>query len=328
MGLRNFRRRRRSILSTFGATDYSPSSAALNRDPFDPPAGAKLRLKQLLLGLVLNIKPVLKILNSFAEAYVGGSRGGVQRLGYEFAKCYGEKSGAKCLDQFSASTAGNPEDVFAVNGNTYTTSVLQYYMLYAYCCQYMKFDSIRTIMELGCGSGKQIEVIRALHPHLCFYLFDIPPQLYVCEQYLAAVFPGSVVSYRETREMAELPEPQEGKIHLFGTWKLPDLERSQWDLFWNSASFQEMEPDLVLNYLSFVNRLTRQYVFLQENMRGMKQARRKGEFGVLDPTTLEHYNQGLPGFETVDISDSVDLWHMRGLIEARSYTSSFWRRRR
>jgi putative sugar O-methyltransferase len=131
MGLRNFRRRRRTILSTFGATDYSPSSAALNRDPFDPPASAKLRLKQLLLGLVFNIKPALRILNSLVEAYVGGSRGGVQRLCYEFAKCYGEKSGARSLDQLSASTVGNPEDVFTANGNTYTTSVLQYYILYA-----------------------------------------------------------------------------------------------------------------------------------------------------------------------------------------------------
>jgi putative sugar O-methyltransferase len=286
-----------------------------------------LRLKQLLLGLVFNIKPALRILNSLVEAYVGGSRGGVQRLCYEFAKCYGEKSGARSLDQLSASTVGNPEDVFTANGNTYTTSVLQYYILYAYCCQYMKFDSIRTIMELGCGSGKQIEVMRTLHPHLCFYLFDIPPQLYVCEQYLSAVFPGSVVSYRETREMAELTEPREGKIYLFGTWKLPDLERAHWDLFWNSASFQEMEPDLVLNYLSFVNRLTREYVFLQENMRGMKQAHRKGEFGVLQATTLEHYNQGLPAFETVDMSDSVDLWQMRGLHAAPPYTRSFWRRR-
>ena len=39
-------------------------------------------------------------------------------------------------------------------------------------------------MELGSGSGKQVEVVAKLHPNVCYFLFDMPPQLYLCEPFL------------------------------------------------------------------------------------------------------------------------------------------------
>jgi putative sugar O-methyltransferase len=65
-------------------------------------------------------------------------------------------------------------------------------------------------------------------------------------------------------------------IFVFGNWKLPELKDFSYDLFWNSASFQEMEPDVVLNYLSYVNRQTKKYVFLNEMMKCTKVAAARG----------------------------------------------------
>lgn len=144
-----------------------------------------------------------------------------------------------------------------------------------------------------------MEVLKKLHPELCFYLFDIPPQLYVCEQYLKAVFPGCVVSYRDTRDLIT-PPVEPGKIFIWGNWKFPILEQVQIDLFWNSASFQEMEPDVVANYLKYVNNQAKR-VFLMEVMGGQKVAKKRGDHGVLKQTTLKNYLEGLSNLKLVDL---------------------------
>ena len=135
-----------------------------------------------------------------------------------------------------------------------------------------------------------------------------------------------MVSYRETRELRDIRRPEPGSIYMFGTAKLPELEDLRCDLFWNAASFQEMEPDLVLNYLGFVNRQTRRHVFLQENMHGMHQAARPGEHGVLQRTTMEHYRQGLPDFDLVDLREAIDLQRLRTSSKSL-YSFSLWHRK-
>ena len=226
---------------------------------------------------------------------------------YEFAKCYGELNGAKSLECFEGSLFGNPENFFHINQKLYTISLLDYYVRYAYCCKFFDFDSINSILEIGSGSGKQIEVIKKLHPKITFYVLDIPPQLYVCEQYLSSIFPDSVVSYRKTRDMKKIPDESEGKIFIIGNWKISEIENLTYELFWNTVSFQEMEPDVVLNYLKFVNQQSTKFVFLNEMLEGKEIASGKGKYGVFKQTNLEHYKKGLKSFELVDTSKVIRL---------------------
>jgi putative sugar O-methyltransferase len=226
-------------------------------------------------------------------------------LCYEFAKCYGELNGAKSIENFDGSLSGNPENYFYVNGHLYTSSLLDYYIRYAYCCKFLNFDSIDSLLEIGTGSGKQVEIIKKLHPNITFYVLDIPPQLYLSEQYLSKIFPDSVISYKKTRKMTKIPNEREGKIFILGNWKISQIENLKYDLFWNAVSFQEMEPDVVLNYLQFVNRQTRKYVFLYENLKGKEVASVKGNHGVLNQTNLDHYKNGLKDFEIKNSSKVI-----------------------
>jgi len=171
---------------------------------------------------------------------------------FETAAEYGRSVGAKPLSAFSISPVGNPGDAFEMQGNLYTSIALNFYMRYAYVSQFVDFDAIQTIVEIGPGSGLQTEVLHKLHPHLTTYLFDIPPQSYVCNQYLKAVFKGRVVPIEKTAQLNELPSAEAGKIHLFNSWQVPLVAGTPIDLFWNAASFNEMQPDLVGNYLSFI----------------------------------------------------------------------------
>jgi putative sugar O-methyltransferase len=195
LGLHDFRKRKNSVLSSFGATDLSHSLGYIdlfksrmlyNHITVKIPLWLRfLSLQNILLNKIFPISGTYEI-----EEF--------EQLFYEFAHIYGEKVGAKSIDEFEASLVGNPEHILKIDKKVYTMSLLSFYLNYVYCCKYINFDDVKIIVELGSGSGKQIEVIKKLHPDICFLLFDIPPQLYVCEQYLSSVFPDDVVSYKDT----------------------------------------------------------------------------------------------------------------------------------
>lgn len=313
LGLHDFRRRHSLNFVKFGATDLEPYNIFLNL----PPTYLTLRILQLNLRASLKLRKILARLSNHVFD--------VNLSLYHRAKSYGEKNGARPISEFEASPDGNPENLFDVNGKMYTVSLLDYYVQYAYCCRFMNFDSIKSTMELGCGSGKQAEVIKKLHPHMCFYLSDLPHALYICEKYLASLFPESVVSYRQTRLMKRIPEAKEGKIFIIGNWKIPEFENLNYDLFWNSDSLDQMEPEIVLNYLKYVNQQSTKYVFLNERLtKGVHRTAKKGEQGVLKQTKLEHYKQGLSNFRLVDMSMR---FQMPKILPWTSYEFSFWKRK-
>lgn len=172
---------------------------------------------------------------------------------FQLASAYGAVRGARPLLNLSVSIAGNPGDAFSVSGNTYTTLALNFYIRYAYVCQFVDFDQIDTIVEIGPGSGLQTEILHKLHPHLRSYIFDIPPQSYICSQYLQSALPGKVRGLRDTLDARELPALDKGQVAVMNSWQVPLCANGDIDLFWNAASFNEMEPDIVANYLSFVS---------------------------------------------------------------------------
>ena len=170
------------------------------------------------------------------------------------------------------------------------------------------------------------EVISKLHPHIRYVDVDIPPQIYIAERYLSACFERKVVGYRETKQQDELiPESHDGK-HLFTLcpWQLPKLA-GNYDLFINSASFQEMEPPVVQNYARHLDRLVTRYGYIRAMPKGAALAPRKGKRGVLEKTTLEHYLEFFDRFELVDEADAEVLPNLPGTLDA--YRDFFFRKR-
>jgi putative sugar O-methyltransferase len=322
IGLHDYRRRRGSILSSFGATDLRPTVAC---DLYKSRVFNNRYTRRLphwrwiceTLSALLNRPANDPVKLDIYDCAIDD----LKFAAYTLARLYGERVGARPIEALSCSLAGNPEDILEVDGRVYTFRSLYYYMRYAYCCQFIDFDKIKVIVELGSGSGKQVEVTRKLHPDINFLIFDIPPQLYVCEQFLKRVFPDSVVSYTVTRENAYRWQPSSGSIAVFGSWHFPLLADMQVDLFWNAVSFQEMEPEVVASYLQYVNTCA-DVVFLQQRMEGKEVAERPGAGGVLKQTKLSDYKRGLSNFDLVDLSAC-----MRPLGLLAQHEDSFWRRK-
>lgn len=301
-GLTDFRRQSDAVFRSYGAVDFVR--------PISSVRISQSRLLSLPTRMVPGMRSLAGRMDGFLNRYVqnidGGDWESYVKSGYHFAASYAQGTYAKPVSSFSVSRVGNPPGLVSIDGRLYSRQHLQYYLQYAFVARHLDFDRIETVAEIGSGMGRQTEIIAQLHPNLAHLLFDIPPQLYVAEQYLSAVFPGHVVSYRTTRDWKDLSGIRPGMIHIFGSWQVPMLSSRKTDLFWNSASFHEMEPDVVRNYLSFVDRSS-DWAYLSENLAGGVKAKKPGDYGILETTTFEHYCSSLPSFELVERAPALRI---------------------
>lgn len=297
-GLTKFRRRRGSLLGTFGGDDLpwgyhrrTPSDWAhplnwvvksLCHRLADAPPGllAKLRDYLFQVGTGFDSQDLFRI--------------SVDACRYEAAASKGPK-----LEDWSPPRQGDPEVSYPYRDKLYTFADLYYFHLYALSRRWIDFDSLGTMAELGSGAGRHLQLVHALHPKLTLLAFDIPPQIYVAEQWAKSSFPEDVISYRETRTWTEIPELPPGKIVFLAASKLEELKGWSWDLFWSSASLQEMEPDVVANYLAHTIPATRSWAFLHQVMAGKEVDAEGVGHGVREATTLAHYQAGLADLEVL-----------------------------
>lgn len=245
------------------------------------------------------------------------------RLSFAYSILAASKTNARSLMDVQPSLYGNPEAVFEHEGKKYPFSFLKYYMHYVYCSRFVDFGKLKRVVELGSGGGQQAEVLKKYHPDLTILLFDIPPQGYVCEQYLKKSFPGQVESYRSTREISSLDELAEGKIHILGAWQMPLLSDYHHDLFISCTSLAEMEPHVVRNYLGFINK-SASGVYLAQYFYGKAMARRKGLPGVMKSTVFKDYDEALNQFNLIDRSPlNSQVGEERG---EKVTEEAFWKR--
>jgi putative sugar O-methyltransferase len=322
VGLTTFRsdkRTKKGNFSSFGATDLVP------------PVGEFKPINLLLARGAGRITGLGRALTSasyrLSRLLVAPTvdRVKVSRLQFEFVRRQGETAGAKPLEELCVSTAGAPEDLFQVDGNLYTTSMLYYYLRYVYLSRFLDLEDVSIMVELGPGSGKQAEILHKMYPKMTIYLFDIPPEIYITEQYLkAALGEEKVLGYRETRSLSGSENLDPG-IVILPSWKFPMLQGKDVDLFWSMSTFQVMEPAQVKHFLGIVNETT-SHVYLMQAMEGHQVARRRGQHGVSERITLDHYRQHLKDFELVHAE--TPLLPDSGRMEAMAYMEAYWTKKR
>lgn len=105
------------------------------------------------------------------------------------------------LSQIEDAGFGSPDIIQSFNGRQYTISFLRYFFQYLQMAKLLDFNELHSIVEVGGGYGGLAEVILKLHPHITYVGIEIPPQSYISQQYLTAVFPGKTLNYSETRNM-------------------------------------------------------------------------------------------------------------------------------
>lgn len=245
----------------------------------------------------------------------------IGEMAYRHCELLGALTNAKPISSIEMSMFGNPADVVTVDGRRYSINFLTYYVRYCFAHQHIGFRGDEIIVELGSGSGRQIELLKKLYPGLTVLCFDLPAQMFLGQRYLSeALGSDAVVGTDVTLSWKDLSRLEKGRVYCFGNWQIPMVSALDFDVFWNAASFGEMEPGVVQRYLSYITGLTR-WVYLLQARQGKETA---GKIHVESKTTFEDYDRFLPGYDLVAEHDSYDA-HRR-VTHTGGYFEAVWKR--
>lgn len=188
------------------------------------------------------------------------------------------------FDLVSESSYGGGER-FNFDGLDYSYSMLNYMRALNLLKKHVDTSKLSSCLEIGGGYGTLGEIILKAQEGSIYVNVDIPPVAAVSTWYLSKVFgEENVLSYSDSREMASLDlDELRGKYKaiVLCPWQLP-LLKGEFDLFANFMSFQEMEPDVVRNYISLVQPLIGGHALIRNSALGKKTAKKAGDIGVFD----------------------------------------------
>ena len=247
----------------------------------------------------------------------------IREMAYKHCEFQGELAKAQSISSIEASDFGNPQDLFLANGKKYTMKFLNFYVRYCFAQIHLELKGDETIVELGSGSGFQVEILKKMYPNLTILCFDLPAQLYLCEKYLTNVFSDEIIQGSEKNlELKDLSSLKKGGIYMFGNWQFPILKNFKFDVFWNAASFGEMEPNIVANYLDYVKGNCAG-LYLMQARNGKESSQ---ESGVVKPIIFEDYKELIGnGYDLVKDEDAYDA-HRR-VSQTGGYFQAVWKRR-
>jgi putative sugar O-methyltransferase len=113
------------------------------------------------------------------------------------------------------------------------------------------------VLELGAGYGRDAWAMLATKRDFKYVIVDIPPALWVAENYLRRQFPGRrIFGYREFASFADIEsEFRECDIAFFLSTQIASLPDGLADLAVNISSLHEMRPEQIAFYFSQFDRL-------------------------------------------------------------------------
>ncbi len=129
-------------------------------------------------------------------------------------------------------------------------------------------DEQGTVLELGGGYGRNAFVILKLRPRVRYVAVDIPPALWVAQEYLSRLFPSrSIFRYREFKAFEEVADKyaQSDLIFLLSS-QLAALPAGSIDLILNISSLHEMRKEQIDYYFREFDRVLKPggHVYIKE----------------------------------------------------------------
>ncbi|WP_417682581.1 putative sugar O-methyltransferase [Roseibium sp.] len=202
------------------------------------------------------------------------------------------------LMEFSESAAGNPREHFSFNGRQYSRSALNYLIALTFLAQFADLERCHTFLEIGGGFGTLGEILtKTREPGTYRFIdVDIPPTCEFADYYLGEAcraterMTSTEASGTDHHPIGNLPP-----LTVLPNWQIEALS-GQIDVFVNFFSFQEMEPEVVANYLGHVDRLEPKWILLRNMREGKQQRTDDNPVGVATPIRGAFYAEQLPNY--------------------------------
>lgn len=189
------------------------------------------------------------------------------------------------LEGFGESAVGNPWQHYPLVPGSDVRHARPYlnYLLCLTALSRHVDEPPSSFLEIGGGYGSLGEIVLARDPEARYVNLDIPPLVVVASYYLTQLFgEDRILDYGDlVAPNGAIDIPQSGCIP---NWRLPDV-KGPFDVFVNSYSFQEMEPDVVEHYVEKVSEIGPKYVVSLNSMKGKPKKADGHAIGVVDPVT-------------------------------------------
>jgi len=154
--------------------------------------------------------------------------------------------------------AGAPQECIEIKGVKISINYITHLLRIYNFSKEIDLSSVRSVFEVGGGYGANAHLLLHLYPNIKKYLYlDIPPIVYIATQYLKHFYPSETIDYLATRgeDRISFKDNDERQILAVCPWQIENVECNI-DLFYNSASFQEMEQEAIYNYLRFADKFS------------------------------------------------------------------------
>jgi putative sugar O-methyltransferase len=243
---------------------------------------------------------------------------------YRVLKAADDPSRLPHLHRFSESEEGEPTGQFRLEGRCFSRSSMNYLLGLAFLKRFSGTDYPRVVLEVGGGFGSLGEVLASSAiPGWKYIDVDIPPTSFVAEWYLGRVLgDGRVSGWSQTRDAVSLQIGALRQVAVLNSWQMERLQ-GEVDLFVNFISFQEMEPEIVQNYLDQATRLEARWILLRNLKEGKPKWVAGQQHGVRVPVTGDDYVRMLPDYELIERSTlpfghrTVDGFHSEVMLLRR-----------
>jgi putative sugar O-methyltransferase len=157
---------------------------------------------------------------------------------------------------------GNPPGI-RLDGRVITQDLMNSYLDYETVRRCCDLENLRVVLELGAGYGRSAHYILTHHPQLAYVVLDIPPALYICQRYLAEVFPDKpVLEFSPANSREAIAAAIEKQAMIFIT---PDqvalLGHKAVDLWVAIDNMHAMTVSQVATYLGQADRVAKAFYF-------------------------------------------------------------------
>jgi putative sugar O-methyltransferase len=115
------------------------------------------------------------------------------------------------------------------------------------------------ILEIGAGYGRLADVCLRALPQATYCIVDIPPALYLSQQYLSLLYPNEkIFCYREFVDFEEIQQEFEAcRIRFLAAHQIELLPSKIFEQVLNISSLHEMTMPQIENYFTQIDRLCR-----------------------------------------------------------------------
>jgi len=176
-----------------------------------------------------------------------------------------KKDNLKILNNVEEPSIGNP---LVVNYNNKLISqdlCNSVYELYS-ITQSINLSKKAKIAELGAGYGRTGYVLLKVLPNSSYCIIDIPPALFIAQNYLSKVFPKEkIFKFRSFKLFKEVKkEFESSRIQFLMPHQVELLPNKYFELFINISSLHEMTREQIKNYIKQINRLCKGYFYTKQ----------------------------------------------------------------